>query len=322
MRLPDPLFVPLPAFGNPALSQSKTADFGDFVQPFQIEDLNIRGRLIRLGNAYAKAIVDHAYPPPVAKLIGETMALAAMLASALKYDGIFTLQAQGNGPVPLLLADVASDGGLRAYAKIAADADLDGLDAASIPQVVGSGYLAFTVDQGADTERYQGITELTGGSLADCAHNYFRQSEQIETAIILCAGEDQPGHPRAAALMVQRLPGSDDDDENWRRAVALMSSIRSSELLDPAISASKVLYRLYHEDGIRLYDQRDLRHDCRCSRQKVDRTLKSFPRDEVQSMAEDSRITVTCEFCKTDYVFDEASLDALYAATSSGENPS
>lgn len=291
------------------------ADFGDFVQPFQIEDLNIRGRLVRLGDAYASAVGGHAYPPPAAKLLGETMALAATLASTLKYDGIFTLQAQGNGPVPILMADVTTDGGLRAYAKISEGANLGGDVDATVPDMLGSGYLAFTVDQGPDTDRYQGITELTGATLADCAHNYFRQSEQLETAIVLAARDDEDGdgRPRAAALMIQRLPESQGDEDDWRRAVALLSSIRVGELLDPALSASKVLYRLYHEDGVRLYDQRDLRYDCRCSQAKVERTLRSFPKDDLADMIVDGRITVTCEFCKTDYVYSEQALDALQA---------
>ncbi len=292
-------------------------DFGDFVQPFQIEDLNIRGRLVRLGDAYGDAVGGHDYPAPAAKLLGETMALAATLASTLKYDGVFTLQAQGNGPVPILMTDVASDGGLRAYARVAEGAAFDGTEEATVPHVVGAGYLAFTVDQGPDTERYQGISELTGETLADCAHNYFRQSEQLETAIVLAARDDidGDGRPRAAALMIQRLPGDDGEEDDWRRAVALLSSIRVGELLDPALSASQVLYRLYHEDGVRLFDQRDLRHDCRCSEDKVARTLRSFSRTDIADMIVDGRITVTCEFCKTDYAFSEDALDALHPET-------
>ena len=154
----------------------------------------------------------------------------------------------------------------------------------------------------------------------DCAHIYFRQSEQLESAIALATSAgDNSGPARAAALTIQRLPppfGADADElaEEWRRAVILMSSITSAELLDPAIPSRDILWRLYNQDGVRVYRQRPLRHQCRCSRGKVERTLRSFPRKEIETMADDGLVTVTCEFCKADYVFDAAALDALYAA--------
>jgi molecular chaperone Hsp33 len=178
--------------------------------------------------------------------------------------------------------------------------------------------MAFTVDQGANTERYQGITALEGATLGDCAHAYFRQSEQIETAIALCASDmTAPGaDPRAAALMIQRLPApgafESEAEDDWRRAVILMSSVTPAELLEPALNPAEILYRLFHEDGVRVYRQRPLRHDCRCSRDKVERTLRAFAESEVKAMAEEGRLTATCEFCKTDYVFDERDLDVLW----------
>lgn len=297
---------------------SEPTRFGDYVQGFQIEDLNIRGRLIRLDEAFRAAIEAHGYPPAIKSLIGETMVLTAILASALKYDGVFTLQVQGDGPVSLIMADITSDGAMRAYAKLREGITQDDIAGASLPQTVGAGHMAFTVDQGPDTDRYQGITEITGATLAECAQNYFRQSEQLETAIAIVAGVDDPDAIHAAGLMVQRLPTAKDgeqEEEDWRRAVVLMSSITREELLDPALSAPQILFRLYHEDGVRLFDQRLLRHECRCSEERVSNTLRSFPRAEIDDMAEDGLITVTCEFCRTDYVYDEQRLDALYADT-------
>lgn len=292
------------------------SDFGDFVQTFQIEDLDIRGRLVRLGDSFQAAIAAHEYPAPLARLIGETMVLTAILATALKFDGVFSLQAQGDGPVSLVMADVTSDGAMRAYAKLKTGTTFESIDGVSIPQMMGAGYMALTVDQGPDTERYQGITELNGATLAQCAHNYFHQSEQLETAIAIVSSlDEETGIPRAAGLMVQRLPSEGDgaaEDENWRRAVILMSSIKAEELLDDGLSASQILYRLYHEDGVRLYDQRVLRHECRCSEMRVQRTLLSFPKEDILEMAEDGMISVTCEFCGTGYVYDTQRLDTLY----------
>ncbi|MCB2102762.1 MAG: Hsp33 family molecular chaperone HslO [Rhodobacterales bacterium] len=293
----------------------------DLIQPFQLERSPVRGRLVRLGGALDSAFARHAYPEPVAALLAEATALAAVLASGLKYDGIFTLQAQGDGPVSLLLADLTSTGDLRAYARY----DADALAAAAIDPaapfraLMGRGHLAFTVDQGPDTDRYQGITELDGDTLADCAQAYFRQSEQMDTAIILIGhGGDGAGRgAHAAALTLQRLPGDtrqgawdDEAQEDWRRAVVLMSTATPRELLDPAVGPADLLYRLFHEEGVRLFEERPLRHRCRCSRDRIRATLKSFDPAQVADMAEDGAITVTCEFCRADYAFDPENLDA------------
>jgi molecular chaperone Hsp33 len=290
--------------------------FGDFVQPFQIEGPGLRGRLVRLGAAVDAVVEPHDYPPAVEAMLAEAMAMGAVLASGLKYDGIFTLQMQGDGPVGLLMVDVTSDGDMRGYVRYDADR-LEAAEAASgapVPRFLGAGHMAFTVDQGPDTERYQGVTALEGATLGECAHAYFRQSEQVETAIRLCVSDTGTGGRRAAALMLQRLPeatGADADaEEDWRRAVILMSSATPQELLEPGLSANQILYRLFHEDGVRVYRRRDLRHRCRCSRDKVQRILRSFPAAEVREMAEaDGAITVTCEFCKATYVLHESDLE-------------
>ncbi|MCH7693695.1 MAG: Hsp33 family molecular chaperone HslO [Proteobacteria bacterium] len=333
---------------------SKTASFGDLVQPFRIEALGLRGQLVRLGPALEAILGPHGYPVRVAGMVAETLALAAVLANALRFDGIFTLQAQGDGPLGMVVADVTNKGDMRSYARF----DAERIDAArggaggAVPGLLGAGHLSFTVDQGPDGERYQGICALEGASLADCAHHYFRQSGELETAIMLAntvaggtngaggragnggggngadlpspkrsSGFAQAGGARAAALMIQRLAsadGADGDeapaDEDWRRAVILMSSATAGELLDPAVTPDQLLYRLFHEDGVRVFRTRPLRHACRCSRDKVATTLRAFPQAEIEAMAEDGAVTVTCEFCKADYRFDEAALGALYAA--------
>jgi len=286
--------------------------FGDYIQPFQIEDLGLHGRLVRLGGALDQAFERHDYPSEISNLLGETMALATALSGAIKYEGVFTLQVQGDGPVSPLMADLTSDGGLRGYVRFEEDKLAEALkrDGAVVPRLLGAGHMAFTVDQGPDTERYQGIVELEGGELTECAQNYFRQSEQLETALVAAADTSDCAGSRSAALMIQRLPAGtegsyarDEDDEAWRRAVVLMSSITSNELLDPALSASQLLYRLYHEDGVRMYSAKPVRHACRCSEQKVKRTLASFPQDEIADMADDGMISVICEFCKAEYIF-------------------
>ena len=291
--------------------------FGDLVQPFQIETFGLRGRLVRLGGALDAAIENHDYPLSVTALLGEIMALAAVLASGLKYDGVFTVQTHGDGPVAMTVANVTSDGDLRGYARVTDSAREMETAAAPVPRLLGAGHMAFTVDQGVDTERYQGITELTGDTITDCARNYFRRSEQLDTAVALAARPGNgAGGARATALVIQRLPpdvgAGDDADENWRQTVILMSTVTADEMLDEALSPADLLYRLFHHEGVRLFRQRRLRHACRCSRERVSTTLRAFPRPEVEAMADEGRVTVTCEFCKVPYVFDGNDVAELY----------
>jgi molecular chaperone Hsp33 len=295
--------------------------FPSEVQPFSIEGANVRGRLVRLGQAYADILGSHDYPAEVANLMGELSAMTVSLADSLKYDGLFILQTQSDGPMSMMVVDITSQGTMRGYARYDTEKLADIQGQTSVPHLMGSGHIAFTVDQGGDMERYQGITALEGASLAECAQSYFRQSEQLETAILLAA---DPETKRAAALMIQKMPASgeganqrlnltpEEDDETWRNAVVLMSSMTTDEMLDPELSSWDLLYRLYHEDGVRIYDNKKLSFQCRCSGEKVAATLASFAPKELTDMkTEEGLIVATCEFCRADYKFDDAALESL-----------
>ncbi len=304
-----------------------TADL-DQVIAFSVGGGSVRGRLVRLGPAL-DAILDrrHGYPEPVGALLAETLALTVVLAAALKYDGVFTLQAQGDGPVSLLVADVGSDGALRAHARFDA-ARLAGVETglrASVPRLLGRGHLAFTVDQGPDTERYQGIVELTGDTLEECARSYFRLSEQLETAIE--AAVRVPSATvgwGASALMIQRMPAgganapilvAEDAEDGWRRAEILLGSVTAAEMLDPALTPPQLLYRLYHAEQLQVFGPKALEARCRCSRARVATTLRSIPRDDVLGLIDDTgRVIVTCEFCRTEHIFGSAELETLHAS--------
>jgi molecular chaperone Hsp33 len=297
----------------------------DLVQPFQVDPFGLRGRLVRLGPLLDEILTRHAYPEPVAAMLGEAIALAAALAGALKYAGVFTLQTKGDGPIGMLVADIASDGAVRGYAQFDAaklDKAMAGGDVAgSVPRLMGAGYLAFTVDQGEHTDRYQGIVELQGASLADCAHHYFRQSEQVEAGIKVAVarirGGDGTVRWRGGSLMIQRLPPEGETlrreaaEEGWRRAVILMSSSTSAELVAAELTPEQLLFRLFHEDGVRVYRRHPLLARCRCSRQRVETVLRMLPADELAEMKVDGRVTVTCQFCSAAYGFDEDALHAL-----------
>ena len=305
------------AAGNGGPQQPTARD--DLIQPFKIEGQAVRGRLVRLGPLIDTVLDRHRYPPVVAELLAETVALAAALAGALKYDGVFTLQTKGDGPVRLMVADVTSDGDVRGYAQFDAErlaAVTGNGEALSVPKLLGAGYLAFTVDQGSHTERYQGIVELIGATLAECVHHYFRQSEQLDAVVKVAAGRATGGW-RAGALMLQRLPPSagaaDDVEDGWRRTLAFMASSTPDELLDAQLAPNDLLYRLFHEDGVRVFATADLRPGCRCSRQRVERVLRSLPDGELEAFKIDGVISVTCEFCSASYGFTDGEVAALKA---------
>lgn len=299
----------------------------DLVQPFRIDPFALRGRLVRLGPAIDRILSQHDYPEPVAALLGEAITLAVVLAGALKYDGIFTLQTKGDGPIRLMVADVSTEGALRGYAQYDAkklEQALAGAGAATppVPRLVGSGYIAFTVDQGEETDRYQAIVELAGATLAECAQHYFRQSEQVQAGIKLSVGRAGAGGSwRAGGLMLERVPPeggralvADDVEDAWRRAMVLMSSATQEELVDPDLLPHGLLYRLFHEDGVRVYRTHSLEARCRCSRERVEGILRAFPQSDLDEMKQEAVTTVTCEFCNARYTFDAADLARLSPA--------
>jgi molecular chaperone Hsp33 len=287
----------------------------DYIRPFQIEGLGIRGRAVRLSVVADEIIHKHAYPPAVAHLLAQMLTISAALAAALKYEGVFTLQTKSEGAVKLMVVDVTSDGGMRGYAQFDA-ATVAALPAdASLPRLLGGGYLAFTVDQGEDTERYQGIVELIGADLVECVQHYFQQSEQLKAGFKLAAAAPD-GHWRTGIIMLQRLPAgenpvaAEEADEAWLHAITLLASCTSKELLDPELPIDDLLYRLFHEDGVRVFKGHTPRAQCRCSQERVESVLRALPQDELKEMEVDGALEVTCEFCNSKYHF---TLDQLAA---------
>lgn len=290
----------------------------DIVAPFQIEAEPVRGRVVRLGPAIHEILSGHAYPEPVANLLGEACALAALVGSSLKFDGRLIVQAQGDGPVRYVVADYDTAGSLRGYCRFDAEevAKLsNGFARPGAKSLLGGGVFVMTVDQGPDMDRYQGMTPIEGETLALCAEQYFAQSEQTPTRVRLAVGQADVGQGpqwRAGGMLIQNIAEDDtrgSTEEAWNRSQAFFETIGEDELVDPTISAETLLFRLFHEDGVRLFEAKALQAFCRCSEERIATVLQSFGAEERAEMVEDDgKIHVTCEYCSRVYDVDPADL--------------
>jgi len=291
----------------------------DLIAVFQIEGEPVRGRLTRLGPAIDEIINGHAYPEPVANLLGETCALAALVGSNLKFEGRLIVQAQGSGPVRYVVADYDTSGALRGYCRYDEDAVAEAAKGFIRPgarSLLGDGVFIMTVDQGPDMDRYQGVTAIEGETLALCAEQYFAQSEQTPTRVRLAVGQADVGEGakwRAGGVLIQNIAEDDSRGstvEAWTRTQALFETLGEDELIDPLLSAETLLFRLFHEDGVRVFDPKPLRAFCRCSHDRILTVLKSFgPEEHVDMIEPDGLIHVTCEYCSRDYAITPAMLE-------------
>ena len=275
--------MPAPDIAIPSRAPAEvSAD--DTVLPFEVSALDLRGRVVRLGPAVDQILEGHNYPQPVAKLLGEAIVLGMLLGTALKFEGRFILQTKTDGPVPMLVVDFTTPGNVRACARMDKNRVAEAIAAGKTDagSLLGRGHLAMTIDQGGDRSRYQGLVALEGGTLEDAAHEYFLRSEQIPTRVRLAVAED----------------------DAWIEGRSLAETIEDIELIDPAVSSERLLYRLFHERGVRVFRATQLTAQCSCSRESVEAILRSFPQSDRDDMVENGLISVTCEFCSQTYVFE------------------
>lgn len=292
------------------------------VTPFFLPRRPVRGRIVRLGPLADALLTRHANHPVVTALTGQALALAAALSTALKFQGSFSLQAKGNGPVRLLLADCTDTGALRGYAQMNS-ARLDELLATdpvpSAEALLGKGFLAFTVDPGTGADRHQGIVAIEGASLAEMALHYFRTSEQLRCLVHLACDQTPDGW-RAAAFVLEKIAGAggidpemseDAQEEEWRTATILAATLTDAELLDDDLEPERLLLRLFHAEGVAVGRARALSFGCRCSRARLAGILEGFSGDDLDHMAVDGDIVMTCEFCNYDFRFPRAGVLGL-----------
>ncbi|OGN43799.1 MAG: Hsp33 family molecular chaperone [Caulobacterales bacterium RIFCSPHIGHO2_01_FULL_70_19] len=285
---------------------------------FQIEGWPVRGRLVRLGETIDAILSAHAYPEPVAGLLGEACALAALVGSSLKFEGRLIVQAQGDGPVRYVVADYDTAGHLRGYCRYDADeveAASQGFARPGAKTLLGQGVFVMTLDRGPDFERTQGITPIEGESLSLAAEHYFEQSEQVPTKVRLAVGTVSSGYGpswRAGGALIQLIAGDTargSTEDVWDRSRALFQTLADDELVDPTISPETLLFRLFHEDGVRLEDARPLQAQCRCSRDRIAAVLTSFGEEDRAGMVEpDGKIRVTCEYCASVYELEPSEI--------------
>ena len=321
---------------SPASVERPVSDQGqdDVVLPFAVTPLDVRGRVVRFGPAIDHILAQHHYPDPVSRLVGEAAALTALLGSSLKIEGRFQLQTRTDGAVDMLIVDFDAPDRIRAFARFDAAKIEAAAGRMSPADLLGHGHLALTIDQGPEMSRYQGVVPLEGQGLEAAAHQYFLQSEQIPTLVRLAVAQNITGEGtrwRAGGIMVQFLPQSEarrrqadlhpgdappdfvpdtSEDESWSEAKALAQTVEDHELVDPTLSSERLLYRLFHERGVTVFEPQAVKDACRCSQERIAGMLRSFSPEERRDMiGPDGRIGVTCEFCGVQRDFDPVEFD-------------
>ena len=282
----------------------------DQLQRFLFDQHNVRGELVQLGPAYEAMITNHNYPAAVAELLGELLAATSLLTALLKFEGSISVQLQGDGPVRLLVVNGDHQQQFRGVARLARDPG----SASGLQALLGEGYLVITISP-VDGERYQGMVALSGGSLAHCLEDYFRQSEQLDTHVWLHARSSEQAV--AGGVLLQRLPGEISGDEDGLNHLAQLANTLSREELF-TLPASELLHRLFHQEELRLFDPQPLAFVCGCSRERSADAVVTLGRDECEAViAERGQLSVHCEYCAKDYLFDLSDLDRLFGPAKS-----
>lgn len=297
--------------------QYTPAPSADFVLPFELPDAGLRGRFLRLEAVSTRALSAHPLPEPGQRVLAEALALSALLGSALKMEGRLSVQIKGDGPLNMLVTDYFAGGGLRGYARVRESEFAQAGSPSEFRKLAGEGALAITIEPKRGAQPYQGLVPLSPDGLVACAENYFAQSEQLATVLKVAAApvyNSGTGHGwRAGAMMVQAVPGSDADDirgsDRWQKVLLFMQTLTDIELLDTGISAETVLWRLFHDEEVRLRPHVPLRFQCTCEPERVSAVLKSWPPEELRDLPDpDGVIRTRCEFCGTVYEFPLAAL--------------
>jgi len=278
-------------------------DSPDTLHRFLFENTDVRGELVQLDATWQALQTRAEYPQPVRDVLGQALAAVSLLAATIKFDGSLIMQTSGDGPLHLLVVQATGRRTVRGLARWTGE-----VTGGNFASMLGDGRLVMTVDPGDGNERYQGIVGLGGESLSAVLQHYFDRSEQLPTRLWLHADAQ-----RAAGLLLQRMPWHSDDDDAWRRSVQLADTVTAAEML--SLQPQVILNRLFHEETVRLFEGEPVHFACGCSRERVCATLQALGEAEVrETLAEQGRIEVTCEFCNAGYRFDTVDVEQLFAA--------
>ena len=275
----------------------------DSLQRFLLEGTPVRGEIVQLDATWRAVLERRDYPKPLESLLGEMMAAGALLSATLKFDGSLIMQMQGEGPVTLLVVEATSEHTLRATAKWEGDIPAGGLRA-----LLGNGKFVITIAPSTGKQVYQGVVELEGETVSAVLEHYMGKSEQLDTRLWLASAPD-----RAGGLLLQRLPGAPEHDPDaWNRAVKIGETITREELL--ALPARSIIHRLYHQEDVRLFEEKPTAFRCSCNRERVTAMLRLLGAEEVRSILEErGQVDVACEFCGRRYEFDAVDAEQVFA---------
>ncbi|MHA2728525.1 Hsp33 family molecular chaperone HslO [Vibrio campbellii] len=273
---------------------------------YLFEDLSVRGELVQLDEAYQRIISSKEYPAALQKLLGELLVSTTLLTATLKFEGSITIQLQGDGPVSLAVINGDHDQKIRGVARWEGDI----ADDASLHDMMGKGYLVITIEP-KKGERYQGVVGLEGETLADVIEGYFANSEQLKTRLWIRTGEHE-GKAHAAGMMIQVMPDGTGTPEDFEHLEQLTATVKNEELF--TLPANELLYRLYNQDSVRLYEPQPVEFHCGCSRERSGAAIITVERAEINDiLAEEGSVSLHCDYCGTSYSFDKAEITELYA---------
>lgn len=285
----------------------------DQLHRYLFENYAVRGELVTVSETHQHILTNHDYPAPVQKLLGELLVATSLLTATLKFDGDITVQVQGDGPLKLAVINGNNRQEMRGVARVESEIAAD----STLHQMLGNGIMVITITP-SEGERYQGVVGLEGETLAECLEGYFRQSEQLPTRLFIRTGEAE-GKPAAAGMLLQVLPAQDGNADDFDHLVQLTATIKDQELF--TLPANEVLYRLYHQEEVTLYEPQDVIFRCTCSRQRCADALITLPAEEVADMlAQDGNIDMHCDYCGNHYVFDALDIAALHSGNADGNN--
>ncbi|WP_434357495.1 Hsp33 family molecular chaperone HslO [Parasalinivibrio latis] len=285
----------------------------DSLHRYLFDGISVRGEMVQLSDTYQRMLEGHNYPAPVQRLLGELLVATSLLTATLKFEGSITIQLQGDGPVSLAVINGNHNQQLRGVARYSGEVP----ESEKVSDLIGKGHMVITIEP-VKGERYQGVVGLEGETLAECIEGYFANSEQLKTRLWLRTGNES-GRAQAAGMMLQIVPDGKGDENGFEHLVQLTETVKNEELFE--LEAEEVLYRLYHQETVQLFDPQAVEFMCGCSRDKSAAAIVSLGRDEADTiLAENGNLTLHCDYCNADYVFDSIDVAALFENGAVGSN--